>query len=50
MKMEEIDLFNFGVTLYSPAFFEDINSQYFWKWTSANPMKIFGRAATASKL
>ena len=27
-----------------------INSQYFWKWTNANPMKIFGQAATASKL
>ena len=27
-----------------------LNSQYFWKWTNANPMKIFGRAATASKL
>ena len=27
-----------------------INSQYFWKWTNANPMKIFSRAAIASKL
>ena len=27
-----------------------LNSQYFWKWTNANPIKIFGRAATASKL
>ena len=26
-----------------------INSQYFWKWTNANPMKIFGQAATASE-
>ena len=26
------------------------NSQYFWKWTNANPMKIFGRAATASSI
>ena len=24
-----------------------INSQYFWKWTNANPMKIFSRATTA---
>ena len=27
-----------------------LNSQYFCKWTNANPMKIFSRAATASKL
>ena len=27
-----------------------LHSQYFWKWTNANPNKIFGRAATASKL
>ena len=27
-----------------------INSQYFWNWTNANPMKNFSRAATASKL
>ena len=27
-----------------------LNSQYFWKWTNANPMKIFSRSATASKL
>ena len=27
-----------------------INSQYFWKWTNANPMKIIGQDATASKL
>ena len=27
-----------------------LNSQYFWKWTNANPMKFFSRAATASKL
>ena len=26
-----------------------LNSQYFWKWTNANPMKILGQAATASK-
>ena len=23
-----------------------INSQYFWKWTNANPMKIFGQPAS----
>ena len=23
-----------------------INSQYFWKWTNANPMRFFSRAAT----
>ena len=28
----------------------DLNSQYFWKWTNANPMKIFRRVVTASKL
>ena len=27
-----------------------LNSQYFWKWTNANPIKFFGQAATASKL
>ena len=27
-----------------------LNSQYFWKWTDANPMKIIGQDATASKL
>ena len=27
-----------------------LNSQYFWKWTNANPMKIIGQDATASKL
>ena len=27
-----------------------INSQYFCKWTNANPMKIIGQDATASKL
>ena len=27
-----------------------LNSQYFWMWTNANPMKISSRAATASKL
>ena len=27
-----------------------LNSQYFWQWTNANPMKIFRQAATASKL
>ena len=31
-------------------FWQFINSQYFWKWTNANPMKFFGRAATASNL
>ena len=31
-------------------FMNFINSQYFWKWTNANPMKFFGQAATASKL
>ena len=29
---------------------ELLNNQYFWKWTNANPMKIFSRAATTSKL
>ena len=27
-----------------------INSQYFWKWTNANPMKIFGQLASHPKL
>ena len=27
-----------------------LNSQHFWKWTNANPMKIFGQATTTSKL
>ena len=27
-----------------------LNSQYFWKWTNANTMKIIGQDATASKL
>ena len=27
-----------------------LNSQYFWKWTNANPMKIFGQLASHSKL
>ena len=27
-----------------------LNSQYFWKWTNANPIKIFSRADTASNL
>ena len=27
-----------------------LNSQYFWKWTHANPMKFFRQAATVSKL
>ena len=43
MKMEEIDLFNFGVTLYSPAFFKDINSQYFWNWTNAKPDMLLNK-------
>jgi hypothetical protein len=25
----------------------DLNIQYFWKWTNANPMKIFGQLAMA---
>ena len=28
----------------------ELNSQYFWKWTNANHMKIFGQATTTSKL
>ena len=28
----------------------NLNSQYFWNWTNANPMKIIGQDATASKL
>ena len=35
---------NFGILFYH------FNSQYFWKWTNAIPMKFFGQAATASKL
>ena len=35
---------------YLNSFGPNINSQYFWKWTNANPMKNFGQAATASKL
>ena len=27
-----------------------INSQYFWKWTNANPMKIFGQLVSHPKL
>ena len=27
-----------------------INGPYFWKWNNANPMKIIGQNATASKL
>ena len=27
-----------------------LNSHYFWKWTNANPIIIFRRVATASKL
>ena len=28
----------------------DINSQYFWKWTNANPMKILSRLNRHPKL
>ena len=31
-------------------FLNYFNSQYFWKWTNANPMNIIGQDATASKL
>ena len=27
-----------------------LNSQYFWKWTNANPMKIFRQPASHPKL
>ena len=27
-----------------------LNSQFFWKWTNANPMKIFRQTATVSNL
>ena len=27
-----------------------LNSQYFWKWTNANPRKIFGQLASHPKL
>ena len=27
-----------------------LNSQYFWKWTNANPMKILGQLASHPKL
>ena len=27
-----------------------LNSQYFWKWTNANPMKIFGQLVSHPKL
>ena len=27
-----------------------LNSQYFWKWTNANPMKIFRQSASHPKL
>ena len=45
---------NYQFWIYESLFFLRIfkllNSQYFWKWTNANPMKIFRQAATASKL
>ena len=41
---------NQPIPMFPFPFKESLNSQYFWKWTNANPMKIFNRAATASKL
>ena len=39
-----------GSELHLGNFCSYFNSQYFWKWTNANPMEMFSRAATASKL
>ena len=46
VKLSQSEYYNFFSALWLYA----LNSQYCWKWTNANPMKIFSRAATASKL
>ena len=46
-KIEKEDIANELVRYFST--YQVLNSQYFWKWTNANPMQFFSRAATASK-
>ena len=40
----------YGYGPLNTYYLNDLNSQYFGNWTDANPIKIFSRAATASKL